>query len=294
MIAAFLANTGVRVHTFQGEVWESKRGPMRMLLKMLDALIARLATHRLVVGKGEQEFLERQGVLAQGNSTVLGSGSIAGVDVRRFRPDKVERAHMRTELGISEDQIALMYLGRVGRDKGVLDLARAFARLVDVLPDAQLLFVGPDEDRLTAALQAASGPARQRVHFFGYTRTPERYLRAADILCLPSYREGFGLVLIESGACGVPVVASRLYGTSDALVDGVTGVFHQPGDVAGLAEALCRLGCDAELRKRMGTAGRERAEAYFRTEMLVGALAAYYEDILCSRHSNTSTAGHQP
>ena len=95
MTAAWLARVPNRLHTFQGEVWVTRRGLMRHLLKAADRLMARLATHVLVVGEGEREFLIREGVLCK-ESEVLAKGSIGGVDVVRFRPDPAARMRIRT------------------------------------------------------------------------------------------------------------------------------------------------------------------------------------------------------
>jgi glycosyltransferase involved in cell wall biosynthesis len=280
MTAAAAAGVRVRLHTFQGEVWAAKRGIGRAILKIADYVVARLATHALVVGRGEQSFLERKGILRPGRSAVLGHGSIAGVDIERFRPDPQARADVRRELGIGAETFVALYLGRIGRDKGVLDLARAFSGTAAGSGEQWLVFVGPDEEGLRTALEHAAGAAAARLRFVAYTRVPQRYLAAADLVCLPSHREGFGLVLIEAGACAVPVLASRLYGTSDAVVDGVTGLFHEPRDVDGIARGLSRLAADPQLRRRMGSAGRDRVAAYFLEELLVDSLREFYAEAL--------------
>lgn len=266
IMAAFSVGVPVRVHTFQGEVWASRRGPLRGLLKAADRIVGRFATHVLVVSRGEQAFLEAQGVLPPKRSTVLGAGSIAGVDAARFRPDAQARAAVRKELALGENDFVVMYVGRLARDKGVLDLARACARV----PSARLVLVGPDEEGLKRRLES------DRVRLVGYTPAPERYLAAADLVCLPSHREGFGVALIEAGACGVAVLASRLYGTQDAVVEGVTGLFHEAGNVEDLERQLSALAADAALRSRMGKAGRERAQSEFSQQAVVAALLDYY------------------
>lgn len=270
IMAAFSAGVPVRVHTFQGEVWASRRGPLRALLKATDSIVGHFATHALVVSRGEQAFLEGEGVLPPKRSTVLGAGSIAGVDAARFRPDPQARAAIRGELGIGAADLVVMYVGRITRDKGVPDLVRAFAGLERRIPSARLVLVGPDEDGLKARF------GRGATLFVGLTPTPERYLAAADLVCLPSHREGFGVALIEAGACGVPVLASRLYGTQDAVVEGVTGLFHEAGNVADLERQLAALATDAALRSRMGQAGRERATSQFSQQAAVAALLDYY------------------
>jgi glycosyltransferase involved in cell wall biosynthesis len=274
MLAAFAAGVHVRLHSFQGEVWASRTRVAGALLKALDRLVGALATHRLVVSHGEQAFLEAEGVLVPGGSTILGSGSIAGVDVNLFRPDAEARQQVRSALGIGSNDVIIMYLGRIARDKGVLDLAKAFTSMASA--NAWLVFVGPDEDGLRPALEAQCGVALERLRLVPYTRTPAQYLASADIVCLPTYREGFPAVLLEAGACGIPVVASRVYGTKDAVVEGVTGLVHEPGNIEDIERALSLLLSDPALRVRMGKAGRQRVQAEFRTERLVAALLDYY------------------
>src|SRR5262249_35995128 len=122
MLAAYGARVPVRVHTFQGEVWASRRGPLRSLLRAADQVVEQCATDVLVVSRGEQQFLEREGVLRPRRSTVLGAGSIAGVDTTRFQPNAGLRREVRARLGIGADDFVVLYLGRLGREKGVLHL----------------------------------------------------------------------------------------------------------------------------------------------------------------------------
>ena len=115
------------------------------------------------------------------------------------------------------EAIVFLFIGRLTRDKGVLDLAQAFKYLNAA--SAHLLFVGPDEQNMQAELISLLETDSQNIHFVGHTNTPESYMAAADVLCLPSYREGFGTVVIEAAAVGIPAIASRIYGLTDAVVD---------------------------------------------------------------------------
>ncbi len=122
--------------------------------------------------------------------------------------------------------------------------------------------------------------AAERVFHIGYTEQPERFMAAADIFCLPSYREGFGMVVIEAAASGVPAVASRIYGLTDAVVDGVTGLLHPPADPGAIAAVLERLILDPEARQKMGFAARQRAVESFSNHELSTGLMAFYGTIL--------------
>jgi glycosyltransferase involved in cell wall biosynthesis len=272
MLAGALAGPPVRLHTFTGQVWAARTGASRALLKMADRLTAALATRVLADSASQREFMVREGVVAAGKCEVLGHGSLSGVDLRRFKPDAEARAAVRAELGIGEGAVVVLFLGRIARDKGVLDLADAFGAL-GTDGGRRLLLVGPDEEGL--------GPEIER-RVLGYTARPERYLAAADLLCLPSYREGFGSVIIEAAASGVPAVASRIYGVTDAVVEGETGVLFEPGNVGELRLALGGLIGDAARRRVMAEAARARASADFSQERLVGALAARYREMLGS------------
>ena len=283
MLAAWLAGVPVRMHSFQGEVWASRRGPMRAILKAADRLTARLATRVLVVGRGERAFLEGESVIAKGRGVVLGDGSIAGIDTARYRPNAAARADVRALLQLKDTEVLLLFLGRLVRDKGVLDLAAAFEFACSLDPNLALAYVGPDEEGITAEIRAAAGAAAGRVRFVGYTQRSEDYLAGSDIVCLPSYREGFSTVVLEAGACGVPVLASRIYGTEDTLIDGITGRYLPALDPGAWANAIVELAADPARREQMGRAGRSHVLERYREERLVAEMWKFYESALESQ-----------
>jgi glycosyltransferase involved in cell wall biosynthesis len=147
-------------------------------------------------------------------------------------------------------------------------------------PDLHLLLVGPDEEALLEPVRARCGDGADRLRHVTHTPKPERFMAAADLLCLPSYREGFGMVVIEAASAGLAVVASHIYGITDAVADGETGVLFPPGDVAAMAAALERLIVDHRERVAMGAKGRERVLAEFSEERLTYGLMAYYDKSL--------------
>ena len=173
-----------------------------------------------------------------------------------------------------------LYLGRINRDKGLLDLAQAFAEAGARHPNAHLLLVGPDEGNLRAELARAAAACAGRLHSAGLTDRPQDYFAAADVFCLPSYREGFGSTIIEAAAAGVPAIGSRIYGVSDAIVDGETGLLFEAGNAQELALSMGTLAGDASLRSRMGQKARERALRDFSSTVVTAALFEYYETLL--------------
>lgn len=278
MLAAAMARVPFRIHIFTGQVWATRTGWQRWLLKLADRMMARLATHVLADSPSQRDFMVAEGIVAAAKVSVLGNGSICGVDGGRFRPDAGRRTAIRGAHGIPESACVFLYLGRLNRDKGMLDLANAFALLDH--QDAWLVVVGPDEEGMQDKMQARLGALRDRCRFVGYTDRPEDYMAAADVFCLPSYREGFGMVVIEAAAAGIPAVASRIYGVTDAVEEGVTGLLHRPGDVAGIAREMTLMAGDASRRIEMGRAARERALGLFSRSTITVAWVRFFGQLL--------------
>lgn len=284
MAAAWLARVPVRVHSFTGQVWVTRRGPMRWLLKAADKCIVAMATDVLVDSPSQRTFLISQGVVRESRSVVIGAGSICGVNAQRFSPSSSVRQAVRSELGTPEDSLVCLYLGRLNHDKGVLDLATAFADVAQVHTKAELWVVGPDESNWFEQMQMQLKGAINQVKRVGFTSEPERFMQAADLFCLPSYREGFGSSVIEAAACGVPTLASRIYGLTDAVVEHKTGWMHQAGDVQDLAQRLnAILANPFELAAR-GQAAREYAAKFFSEGVITSAMVDFYKTRLYETH----------
>ncbi|MDO8812847.1 MAG: glycosyltransferase family 4 protein [Gallionella sp.] len=281
MLAAWLAGVSNRVHTFTGQVWANKRGWRRQVLKQFDKLIVLFATHILVDSPSQRDFLVSEGVLPQGKGIVIGYGSICGVDAYRFRPDLQTKKAVRAELGISLEQTVILFLGRLNRDKGMLELAAAFDNIAAHHTDVVLLLVGAEEDVTFAHIQKICGKHSDRLRRINFTPNPERYMATADIFCLPSHREGFGQVIIEAGASGVPTVASRIYGITDAIEESKTGLLFPAGNTTALTQALLKLIVNQDLRRQMGGAARLRAIELFSSDKITQEMLALYSGLLC-------------
>lgn len=279
MLAGKMAGVRFRVHTFTGQVWATRHGLSRLLLKAMDRLLAWSATHLLADSASQRQFLIDQKVTAAKKLVVLADGSISGVDAGRFRPDSGVRSEVRKQLEIADDAVLLLFLGRLNRDKGVLDLATAFANVAPRSAHLHLLLVGPDEGGLKEKIKHIDTAFTDRLHFIDYTDSPESFFAAADIFCLPSYREGFGSVIIEAAACGVPAIGSKIYGISDAICDGETGLLFEAGNVSELSRAIERMALHPEQRRAMGEAALKRARNLFPTKRLVQAWLDYYDGL---------------
>jgi len=275
-VASWINRVPVRIHTFQGEVWANKKGLWRFILKLLDKLVANLVTHILVVSESERQYLISEKIITTHNSSVLGKGSIGGVDFSKFNIDPVKRLSVRTAMKLNEDDVLFVYVGRLNIDKGILDLGKAFFLLAKEMPNVHLLIVGPDEEEIVAKLNYIQPVIGERLYFHPYTSNPELLMRASDVLVLPSYREGFGVVVIEAAACCIPAIGSRIYGIIDAIEGDVTGKFFEKGDELDLFNQMMKLASSKKLRERMGKKAYQRVRRDFVQEDLVKLLVDFY------------------
>lgn len=280
MLAGFFARTPVRVHIFTGQVWFTKQGIARIGLKNQDRLLSFCATSLLADSPSQREFLVSQRVVSPSKISVLGQGSISGVDVARFKPSAQLRRDIRESLGIPEADVVYLFMARLTHVKGVPELGQAFRALAANLPNAHLLVVGPDEDGLDGRLKELMVPFGNRYHRIGYTQVPESYMAAADVFCIPSYREGFSLATIQAAGVGLPAIASRIYGLTDAVKEGVTGIFHRAGSVGELSAAILKFYSDEAMRKRMSKAAELRAHKDFSQAFIVQEMYSYITSLL--------------
>ena len=284
-VAAWLARVPVRLHTFTGQPWVTMSGPLRWVSRASDRVIGRLNTRCYADSPSQRAFLVEQGIVPAAQIGVIGSGSLAGVDTvrfdrERFRPE--ERERLRRELGIAPQAGVLLFIGRVNRDKGIVELLGAVRALRTAGHAVELLLVGPLEIGRSAEDRGLAQQIRQAdgVHAIGYSDQPEKYLAITDILCLPSYREGFGTVVIEAAAMAVPTVGTRITGLSDAVVDRETGLLVPPRDAGAVEKALRLLLENPALRAQFGRAARERCLREFDARIVNWRLAEEYVRLL--------------
>lgn len=280
-LAARLAGVKHRIHIFTGQVWATRSGFMRRMLKSIDKLIAASNNHILVDGESQRQFLIAEGVVSDKKSKVLGAGSICGANTERFTPNADERIRQRKALNIPDDRIVYSFMGRLNKDKGIFELLAAFNKLVKSSPKSFLLLFGDDEENCLSKIDAyANIRSGENFIYYGPTSTPQLSLQAADVFCLPSYREGFGMSVVEASCLGLPVICSDAYGLGDTMVDNVTGLRCKVADVPTLVDAMKYFYDIPDERRRMGSNGRARVLELFTGDKIVGAWYDFYKSIL--------------
>ncbi|MDH2917882.1 MAG: glycosyltransferase [Sideroxydans sp.] len=287
-LAAFLAGVPIRLHTFTGQPWVNMHGIKAWLTRSSDRLIAKLNTHCYADSASQKDFLIAQGIIDSEKITVIAQGSLAGVDTQRFQREKFSSAQnvaLRHKLGIPVDAPVILFLGRITIDKGVRELLQAFTEIKALGNSAHLLLVGPLDvaSGVAGAIELSDIERIADTHWVDYTDLPEAYIAIADMLCLPSYREGFGTVVIEAGAMGVPTVGTEIYGLTDAIVKGETGLLVAPKNTEALTAALLTLLDNPAQCQNMGQAALHRARTMFDAQIVNQQVIAEYQAVL-QRH----------
>ncbi|WP_414154090.1 glycosyltransferase family 4 protein [Pseudomonas sp. BNK-43-a] len=284
-IAGLVARVPVRLHSFTGQPWVTMSGLKRRILKACDRVIGLLDTRCYTDSQSQRRFLVEEGIVSARKLHVLGEGSLAGVNLQRFDPSRYSveaRGELKVELGIDQDTLVLLFVGRITKDKGVVELLEAFSGLLEAGKDVVLVMVGPYEtDGETLLSRYLADPqVASRLKLVGFTGEPERYMSIATVLCLPSYREGFGTVVIEAAAMEVPTVGTSIYGLTDAVVDGITGKLVPVGDARALQEALLAIVEDPLVAHNLSAAARQRAVERFDSRRYSQLLIDEYHDLL--------------
>lgn len=279
-LAAWLAGVPVVIHTPHGHLFYGYYGPvMSALLRAAERLLAQL-TDRIVTltDRGAREHV-RYGIAGPEKFATIPSG----IDLAPFRAVRVDIAVKRKDLRLPPEGPIVGTVGRLVAVKGHAWLLRAAPRVLAEFPKTCFVLIGDgpllDElRRLAAALGV--GP---HVVFLGARQDVPECLAALDLFVFPSLNEGMGRALIEAMAVGCPVVATRVGGVPDIVVDGTTGVLVPPCDERALAEAVLAMLRDSRRRAAYGEAAKRYADERFDANTMVKTIERLYDAVLRER-----------
>lgn len=277
-IAARLAGVPRIVNTITGlgYVYTERQGILRWIVDRLYRIALR-SSHWVFFQNGDDRalFVGRGLVDPAIASLVPGSG----VNTERFRPGVAVQSGNEAQRG----GISVLMLSRVLRDKGAYEFVHAARHVRQIMPDVRFCIVGEIDIRNPSAVAEATVRAWQNegvIEWFGHTDEVRPYIAKADIVVLPSYREGTPRSLLEASAMGKPVIATDVVGCREVVEHGRNGLLVPVRDAAALARAIIDLAGDAELRARMGAAGREKMLKEFDEKIVIESAMMAYAHIL--------------
>jgi glycosyltransferase involved in cell wall biosynthesis len=291
--AAWLNRVPCRFYTLHGLRFETTTGLRRKLLILAERLACRFAHRVVCVSHSVREKAIASGLVDRDRALIFGAGSCNGVDVARFAPtqQRIRRAaELRRQFRIPADAPVALFVGRLTCDKGIAELVEAFLQLENRIPNLRLLLVGSfeDGDPLPEDIRKRL-ETHDRVILAGPVNDTAPYYAMADVLVLPSHREGLPTVVLEAHAAGKPVIGAAATGIVDLLVDGETGLLFPVGDVSSLANAIARITEDKALARKLADAGRDQVNRKFRQELIWAALRREYLKVLQGRETPHSS-----
>jgi glycosyltransferase involved in cell wall biosynthesis len=283
-LAARAARVPAIVNTVHGlYATPDDRAAKRAVVYGLEAVAGRCSGAELVQNPEDVDVLARLGI-PRGRLHLLGNG----VDLARFDRSSLDVARVaaiRDELGARPTDVVCGLVGRLVREKGYPEVFAAVPQVRRDAPSTVFVVVGPHDpekpDALTAAELCRAEAAG--VRFLGPRDDVVDLYGAMDVYVLASHREGYPRSAMEASAMGVPVVATNIRGCRQVVDDGVTGLLVPLGDVTALVTAIVRFARSVELRTRMGTAARRRAERLFDEQRVIETTLGVYERLLRDR-----------
>ncbi len=282
MIAAFFARVPIRVHTFTGLIFPSKQGFMQRVLILIDRLICLCATTIIPEGEGVKKDLLKFRITTK-PLNIIGYGNIAGVDTAYFDRNNKEIAlavtRLKGQLNLSDENFLFCFVGRLNKDKGIHELLEAFK----LLPETVCLCLVGELDKTAPIYEEDINYIKNcsRIYSLGFQKDIRPALAIADILVLPSYREGFPNVILQAGSMGVPVIATDINGCNEVISNNHNGWLVPIKDIYALKEAMEQAIHLRGTLTNMGDYSREIIINRFQQRDYWEKLKKFYDNLIC-------------
>ena len=280
-MAARMAGVPIRLYGQWGIRYVGFEGIRRKLFKAIEKFTCLNSTHIRSVSPLNRQFGIDEGLYEKSKVKVVGNGGTIGVDLNLYDIDNKNnwRRGIRELYGIADTDFVFCFCGRISSDKGSCELLQAFRNLLQSYRNIHLMLIGGEEKNHGIGLDLLEWAHNcKNVHFCGRIDGKEitHYYSAVDALVHPSYREGFGMVIQEAGAMGIPVITTRISGAGEVMVDEESCLLVKPRDTEQLEAAMRRLIQDTELVRILGKNAYKRTKMlYARDTMLANQLKDY-------------------
>lgn len=287
MLSGKMAGVPIRMHTFTGLIFPTRKGMVQKLLISMDKLLCSAATHIYPEGEGVRKDLINYKITSK-SLKVIGNGNVNGIDLKHFSPDQVteaQRTLLKKELNIEEEHFVFVFVGRLVGDKGINELVKAFS-LINKKGNSQrhskLLLVGPLEQELDplhpdTLKEIENNPDIISV---GFQKDVRPYFAISDALAFPSYREGFPNVVIQAGAMELPSIVSDINGCNEIIIKDQNGVIVPVKNSEKLGEAMERMKSDTDYYQKLKMNARPMIESRYEQSVIWEALLNEYKKLI--------------
>ena len=246
MIAAYLANVPLKLHTVAGLPLMTRKGLIKKVLIWIEMITYRFADMIYPNSYGLKDYINSLNIVDPNKIEVIAHGSSNGIDLSFFDPDCISDENVieiKEKHNISNDDFIFIYIGRIVKDKGINELLYATKRLIEKYPEVKLLMLGNFEDQLDPIDTKLKQYAYEsdNILLVGYQSDIRPYLKLADVMVHPSYREGFPNVVLQAGAFNLPCIVTDINGSNEIIINNYNGIIIPVGDTESLYEAMNKL-----------------------------------------------------
>ncbi|KXH84670.1 glycosyltransferase family 4 protein [Chryseobacterium kwangjuense] len=289
MLAGRIAGVPIRIHTFTGLIFPTRKGAVQKLLIGMDQLLCWAATHIYPEGQGVKKDLIDYRITKK-PLKVIGNGNVNGIDLEYFAPGQIteeQKVSLKKELKIEDSDFVFVFVGRLVGDKGINELVKAFSLLNKTgnPKRSKLLLVGPLEEELDPLQQDTLEEIRNNPDIIsvGFQKDVRPYFAVSDALAFPSYREGFPNVVMQAGAMGLPSIVSNINGCNEIIIEDQNGIIVPVKNTEKLKEAMERMISDTVYYNRSRANAREMIQSRYEQSVVWEALLGEYNKLVKER-----------
>jgi glycosyltransferase involved in cell wall biosynthesis len=293
MVASRITGVPIRVHTVAGLPLMEAKGIKRTILEIAEKITYRCASNVYPNSKNLQQFILQNKFCAANKLKVIGNGSSNGIDTTYFKLDdgiREKATKLKQELKISKGKFVFIFIGRVVRDKGIVELVKAFGKLRATFIDPVLLIVGPYEperDPIPKSTRDLIETMHDIIHV-GFQSDVRPYLALSDALVFPSYREGFPNVPMQAGCFDLPAIVTAINGCNEIIIDKKNGLLIPAKSVEALREAMEKIICDEDLYATCKRNARKMIVDRYEQRMFWHLLLNEYDCLVSNKLFNKS------
>ncbi|MCT4672044.1 MAG: glycosyltransferase family 4 protein [Prolixibacteraceae bacterium] len=284
MIAARIACVPIRIHTFTGLVFPSKKGLLQKILILMDKITCFCANKIIPEGQGVRNDLLKYDITNK-PLNVVGYGNVNGIDTSYFSRDQISIDSLReleSQYGINDADFVLLFVGRLVGDKGINELVSAFKEISINRSNIKLLLVGPRENDLDPLNKVTINEIEKNDNIIeaGWQTDVRPFMAISDLFVFPSYREGFPNVVMQAGAMGLASIVTNINGSNEIIVDGENGLMISSKNIVALKEAIELLISDEIKRRKIEDNARNMIQKRYEQQFVWNELLKMYREEL--------------
>ncbi|WP_278353922.1 glycosyltransferase family 4 protein [Chryseobacterium gleum] len=289
MLAGKIAGVPIRIHTFTGLIFPTRKGVVQKLLIGMDRLLCKSATHIYPEGHGVKKDLIDYKITSK-PLKVIANGNVNGIDLNYFSPGQVsedQKMLLKKELKIEDSDFVFVFVGRLVGDKGINELIKAFSAFNknENQQHSKLLLVGPleqDLDPLSPDTLKEIETNRDIISV-GFQKDVRPYFAISDALVFPSYREGFPNVVMQAGAMELPSIVSDINGCNEIIIENQNGVIIPVKDSERLQKEMEKMISDRDYYEALKKNARPMIEDRFEQSVIWNAILTEYNKLIKER-----------